>query len=427
MERRTYRFGASSLSLVFGDITESDADAIVSSDDYMLTMGGGVSRAILRKAGEGLAFDVAKHIPASLGDVVVTAAGALPSKYVFHAVTIGDRSDEIDDADVLDLLTSRCLALTEMLKLESIAFPSIGAGVARFSYEDVAVKMAENISMVLRSRETPLSVEIYLFDRYGNMTQMDYIRFFEEFASRVKELPSAEPDSTSSEKTSLEPENNAVLRRKTAAKNLAELTQERDRIERRLAELAGALDSDELSTLQSRLDEIHKLRLTALAESKQLTGNGCRLFISYSHKDAEHRDSLRTHLRALERQKLVTAWIDRMITAGTEWQGQIDKNLETSEVILLLISANFIESKYCFDIELSRALERHEAGDALVIPVLVRPVVWEDMPFAKLQALPTDRKAVTLWDNHDLAWVDVAEGIKIAIEEFAKRDQITKA
>ncbi len=97
------------------------------------------------------------------------------------------------------------------------------------------------------------------------------------------------------------------------------------------------------------------------------------LFFSYSHKDEKLRDKLATQLRTLERQQVLTAWHDRRITAGTEWAGQIDAHLHTADIILLLVGADFIDSNYCYDIELERALERHAAGEARVIPVIVRP------------------------------------------------------
>ena len=86
-QRRTYQVGKSTLTLEFGDITASRADVLVSSDDSYLTMGGGVSLAIQRAAGQGILLEVAKNIPAKLGDVVVTGAGSLSAKHVFHAVT----------------------------------------------------------------------------------------------------------------------------------------------------------------------------------------------------------------------------------------------------------------------------------------------------------------------------------------------------
>src|SRR5688572_1026460 len=117
-----------------------------------------------------------------------------------------------------------------------------------------------------------------------------------------------------------------------------------------------------------------------------------KLFYSYSHKDHRLRDKLVSHLSMLRRSKIITEWHDRKITAGTEWKGQIDRHLETADIILLLVTASFLESYYCYDVEMTRALERHDLGQARVIPIILRPVDWKGAPFAKLQALPTDAK-----------------------------------
>jgi internalin A len=143
-----------------------------------------------------------------------------------------------------------------------------------------------------------------------------------------------------------------------------------------------------------------------------------RLFYSYSHKDEDLRNQLETHLKLLERLNLILHWHDRKITAGTEWKGQIDENLEQADIILLLVSADFLASDYCYDVEMKRAMERHEAKDARVIPVIVRDVDWSAAPFAKLQVLPTDAKAVTKQRSRDTAWRNVAEGIKKVLAEI---------
>ena len=148
------------------------------------------------------------------------------------------------------------------------------------------------------------------------------------------------------------------------------------------------------------------------------------LFYSYSHKDETLRNDLETHLKLLQRQGVILPWHDRKISAGTEWAGQIDRNLESADIILLLVSADFIASDYCYDLEMKRALERHEAGNARAIPVILRDVDWQSAAFAKLQALPKDGKAVTLWPDRDSAWKDVALGIRKAVEELlAKRNR----
>src|SRR5438105_5623356 len=136
------------------------------------------------------------------------------------------------------------------------------------------------------------------------------------------------------------------------------------------------------------------------------------IFISYSHKDQGLRDQLETHLSLLKRQGLISSWHDRKIGAGVEWAGQIDTHLHTAQIILLLVSPDFMASDYCYDIEMTRALARHDAGEARVIPIILRPVDWRSAPFSKLQALPQDAKPITSWQDRDEAFLDVARGIR---------------
>ena len=115
---------------------------------------------------------------------------------------------------------------------------------------------------------------------------------------------------------------------------------------------------------------------------------------------------------------MITTWHDRKIGAGTEWRGQIDTHLNAAHIILLLISSDFLASDYCRDVEVKRAMERHEAEEARVIPIILRPAIWQGAPFEKLQALPKDAKSVTTWSNQDEAFVSVAEGIRSAVDEL---------
>ena len=112
--------------------------------------------------------------------------------------------------------------------------------------------------------------------------------------------------------------------------------------------------------------------------------NSIEVFYSYSHEDEELRQQLENHLSILRRQGVITDWHYRQIGAGREWEGEIDAHLNTAHVILLLISSDFIASDYCYDVEMQRAMERHEAGEARVIPVILRPVDWEAAPFSHL-------------------------------------------
>jgi hypothetical protein len=142
------------------------------------------------------------------------------------------------------------------------------------------------------------------------------------------------------------------------------------------------------------------------------------VFFSYAHEDEELRNQLAKHLKLLQREGVITAWHDREITAGSEWAGQIDEHLNSAGIILLLISSDFMASDYCYDVELKRAMARHEAREAVVIPVILRPVKWSSASFGKLQALPKNAQPVTQWPNRDEAFVNIAEGIQRAVEKL---------
>lgn len=143
-----------------------------------------------------------------------------------------------------------------------------------------------------------------------------------------------------------------------------------------------------------------------------------KVFYSYSHKDEKLRDTLEEHLSLLKRDGVVSEWHDRGISAGREWAGEIDEHLKSADIILLLVSSSFIASDYCYDVELKLAMERHEAGKARVVPVILRPCKWEKAPFGKLNALPKNAKPVTKWANRDDAFTDIANGIGLVAEEL---------
>ncbi len=145
------------------------------------------------------------------------------------------------------------------------------------------------------------------------------------------------------------------------------------------------------------------------------------VFISYSHRDEAFKDDLVKHLSPLKRLGLVEEWNDRKIAAGTEWNQVISGNLEKANIILLLVSIDFITSEYCYDVELELALERHAKSEAVVIPIIVRNCLWQHTPFAKLQALPKDAKAVSSWGDRDDAFTTISESIRqIAEQQLAE-------
>jgi formylglycine-generating enzyme required for sulfatase activity len=146
------------------------------------------------------------------------------------------------------------------------------------------------------------------------------------------------------------------------------------------------------------------------------------VFFSYSREDKPLRDKLEIHLSSLKRQGVISSWHDRQIIAGSEWEEEIDRHMQTADVILLLISPDFVNSEYCYDIELPVAMARHKAGEAFVVPILLRPVVgWKSLPFANLQVYPSGGKPITQWSHEDDAFVDVGEGILVAVRQLLEK------
>lgn len=139
------------------------------------------------------------------------------------------------------------------------------------------------------------------------------------------------------------------------------------------------------------------------------------LFFSYSHKDEPLRDRLEVGLAMLKRQGVIDAWHDRRITAGSELDHSISEALEQADVVLLLVSPDFLASSYCYDLEMQRALQRHERGEARVIPVILRPCDWKASPLSKLMVTPRDGKPITSWADPDEAFQDVVESIRAAV------------
>ncbi len=151
------------------------------------------------------------------------------------------------------------------------------------------------------------------------------------------------------------------------------------------------------------------------------------VFYSYAHEDEALRSELEKHLSGLRREGLITEWYDRQIVPGTDWVQSIDTHLMTASIILLLISSDFLASDYCYSIEMRQAMKRHYDGNARVIPIILRPADWQEAPFSRLQVLPTDAKPVTTWNNRDEAFLDIANGIRKAVEDLQATSAIRKS
>ena len=148
-----------------------------------------------------------------------------------------------------------------------------------------------------------------------------------------------------------------------------------------------------------------------------------RVFMSYSHKDEELRNELETHLSMLKNQGLIEAWHDRRLVSGDHLDDSIHAELEAADIILLLVSPDFLASDYCYRIEKGHALKRHRAGEARTISVILRPCEWGETELSQYLVTPKDGKAITRWADRDEAFLDVAKSIRRAVEEVNRASQ----
>jgi len=124
----------------------------------------------------------------------------------------------------------------------------------------------------------------------------------------------------------------------------------------------------------------------------------------------------------LKRNGLVETWTDRRILPGQEWDSQIHAELESADIILLLVSSDFLSSDYCFEIEVRKALKQHENGTSTVVPLILRHCDWKETPFGKLKGLPTDAKPIKDFPDSDSAYLLIVNQLKkiIALENNKK-------
>lgn len=196
MDSRQYTFNKSTLTVKFDNILKTKAEVIVSSDDCYVTMGGGVSRAILRAGGETIIKDAQKMTPVPLGDVIVTTAGTLQHQnYIYHCITIDHKSkmqmlaSQVTEEDVLSYLlqhaVDKCFQLMQVMDVSTIAFPAIGAGAAHIPIQKVIEQMSIAIARNLANTNKALDVELYLYDIYNIYSESDYITLFESLAAKA--------------------------------------------------------------------------------------------------------------------------------------------------------------------------------------------------------------------------------------------------
>jgi len=392
---REYRFGDSKLIIRFGDITRSDAEVLVSSDDYLLSAGGGVSLALTRAGGHAVSVDASKYDSLSWGDVAVTSAGALPAKFIFHVVTIGpdavdddgssprrgDRSPEAQQV-MIARATRRCMELATELGVSSLAFPALGAGVANLEIASVAASMAEVIAADLREATSPRRVELFLAAKSWQ-SEWDYLVFFEEVARHLSvPLPVAAPAED-------------LNSRSRDVPALVKVQQEVVEVE----QMASS------ATSGARLIDLREKFESTLSDSRPI-----QVFVSYAREDQEAASILTSHLSALRHENLVV-WSDQRIEAGQKWDQMIREAIETADIGVYLVSHWFLSSEYCVGVEWRRAVERSHEGSMRLLPVILSQCHWKSL-VGDVQVLPAGGQPITSQSNHDEAYFGIVAEVR---------------
>ena len=414
--QRTYHIASSQLTIDFGSVLDVPAEVVVSSDDYRLSMGGGVSAAIRMAAGNAVALDAAKAVPREAGDVVVTTAGALPARYVFHVVTMGpgywDDPSRASAREVVGLVrraTRTCLGLMQPLGVRSIVFPALGTGTAGYPIEASAAAMADVVNDVLSQSSWQLNVSIMLMSR-NFASPVQYVAFYEEFARRVPLVAAQE---------TAQPPPVRADRPQAVVSDLLGLEQERQALEQQLIDLQqGKGDAAREAELRAALERNTDQRLRAAQHEQSSRRKAASVFVSYAHEDEQLRDKLFDHLGGLRSGGYISAWSDGQIVPGQEWASAIIRRLDEADIILMLVTSSFLGSQYIGRVELVRALERHRCGEAIVIPVILKPADWQTAGLEGLQALPKDGKAVSTWPDQDTAFLDIARGLRRTVDTW---------
>jgi O-acetyl-ADP-ribose deacetylase (regulator of RNase III) len=354
MESRTYDVGRSKITLLFGDITSSQADVLVSSDDYLLSMGGGVSAAIRRAGGPRVAADASKMVPARVGHVIVSTAGDLPAKYILHAITIGSERHGLPADAIVRQTAQRVMNFLPVLGCTSVAFPAIGAGVARIPYETVASEMAGTLVGFLLDAEETYKVELYLMDRFGHMSREDFFVFFEAFAARrlgLSTLSDASnhalqpPGTTTPSMDAMQMAE--AQRRHQVYTMLRHLDSRRNQIEADLSHvLAGGEDPSgkSLSQFRNQLDEILALRRsyeTQLVFSQKAEQGVVRnsVFVSSTSSDLKsHRQAVRDVINNL---RLAFVGMEAFAPAAQAPADLIRRKVDQSQIYLGILGMRY--------------------------------------------------------------------------------------
>lgn len=372
-EVKTYKINNSVVKLIFGDILTSNADVLVISGSIGIPMQGGLPQYARDKAGDCVLIDTKKHSTAKLGDVVVTSAGNLSNKYLFHAVTVVKYAEVLphtyseDDPKIYEYIIghsiSKSLRLLSAMDLNSIAFPCLGLGMANMPIDAVAKISAKTICQFLCKTNKSINVEIYIHDSYDVYKKFDYLPFFEWLAAYSHE-------------------------------HRKKLEQEYDK------EFA-------ISTISNdNLD----------GELEKIENRPHKIFVSYSRLDSEKADTICRLIDSMG----FPYWIDRDgIFSGSNFKELIVKAISTTDIVLFLSSENSNKS-----INVAKEISIADQYNKLIIPVrldssAMHPKIAYDLAGIDFLDLFTfDEKSISKLKNAILGQLAMNNSIKQSISDI---------
>jgi hypothetical protein len=155
------------------------------------------------------------------------------------------------------------------------------------------------------------------------------------------------------------------------------------------------------------------------------SNNPPKVFISYAHADLPFLEELKKHLAPLERTNMLSTWSDAGIRPGTNWEAKIKREIATSDIVILLVSADYLASVFS-EREMLEAVQAAEAKGTRLVPIILSPTLWERTPLARWQVFPAKGRAVTDFRNRDEAWTDIARRIEGLVADLSIRPQLER-
>ena len=357
---KEYTVGQSTITLHIGNIAESGAEVLVSSDDVHLSMGGGVSEALRLAAGDALYREARKVAPARLGDIAVTSAHALPAKYIFHAITLDWQRPDLPRQALVRRAVQKAMGLLSVLGCRSIAFPSVGAGVAGIPIETVATEMMEAIVGSVLDTSEAYSIELWLFDRFRVRSPEEFVDLFSAHLTQTLGLrtragfetieltPPSDRQVGANRTDSGQP--GSEYRARAAYEMMRRLDRRRAELEEELVNALSDTSNDMTEVLarcRRQIDELRRLRAGYEADLARLSRQadptvapaGESVFLSSTYLDLKaHREAVK---EVIERLQLSFVGMEEFSPSAVAPASYIRERVQSADLYLGILGMRY--------------------------------------------------------------------------------------